>query len=81
MSPSQPEEAWRKIHADTPKRRNFIQEWYDLRDHWIAKKFRPYTNNVGKRHAKGRATGVGTILKQSRVIPQVGIERVFTPFR
>lgn len=77
MTPYQHQQAWNKIHATPVPSRSFVQEWYDLRDNWLAKRNAPYTLAIGKRHAKGKGKGVGCIYKTSRVIPQVGIERVF----
>lgn len=56
------------------------QEWHRLRAYWdcqqAAKEHRP--NVIAKRHAKGHAKGVGQLtLKTTRIIPGVGVERVF----
>jgi len=54
------------------------KEFARLHAIWTAKRNRPYTTNVGRRHAKGRAAGVGQILSKSKVIPQVGLNKVYT---
>lgn len=36
---------------------------------------------LSKRHVKGASMAVGQLLKESRVISQVGIERVFKNFK
>lgn len=41
------------------------KEFQRLRAFSIAKKNAPWTNKIGRRHAKGRAKGVGQILKKS----------------
>lgn len=53
------------------------QEFKRLLRYAYAKNNAPYTDCIAKRHAKGRGKHVGSVLKHSRVIPQVRLERVF----
>lgn len=53
------------------------QEWYRLLGFHRAKQNAPYTTAQGKRHVKGRAKHVGVVLKASRIVPGVSVERVF----
>lgn len=43
------------------------QEFQRLKGYSIAKANAPYTTKIGRRHAKGRAKGVGQILKNSSI--------------
>lgn len=54
------------------------EEWNRLKGFMHAKRNAPWTNNVGRRHVKGRAAGTGQMtLKHARIIPGVSVERVF----
>ena len=52
-------------------------EWMRLRGYWYAKRNAPWTNATGRRHAKGRAQGVGQVLKKSFIKPSVHLEKLF----
>lgn len=54
------------------------QEWKRLKGYMIANKYRPPENNLlGRGQARSKARGTGQVLVDSRVKPQVGLERVF----
>ena len=43
-----------------------------------AKKYSPFTSSIGRRHAKGRAMGVGQkLVNGAREINSVSLEKVF----
>ena len=49
-------------------------------EYWYAKQHKPWTNAVGRSHAKGRAKGCGQVLKKSFVQSGVHIEKVFSQY-
>jgi hypothetical protein len=51
------------------------QEFSRLMGFYRAKRNAPWTSNVGRRHAKGKAAGCGQILKKSFIKPQIAVER------
>jgi len=53
------------------------QEFHRLMGFYNAKRNAPYTSNVGRSHAKGRAKGTGQILAKSFIKSQVHIEKHF----
>lgn len=54
------------------------REWKRLKGYMIANRFRPPANTLlGRGQARSKARATGQVLLDSRVKPQVGLERVF----
>lgn len=69
--------AWDKIRSTRTKQLTHREQQQLLFNHYKAMRNRPTTHNVGKRHAKGQAKGVGQVLKHSFIKPQVHVETLF----
>ena len=53
------------------------KEFYRLMGYWYAKIHAPRFTTTTRRASKSKATGTGQIVKTSRIIPQVNMEKLF----